>query len=387
MKNEGNSDGLLNQLKTLSLEAEVEVFGINTSLATRGTDLGGDNFVSLKAPRVAILAGDPVRSDFYGFTWHLLDQHAGLRLSRLNLTWLTRTDLSRYNVLIVPHANGLEAYRSHLGSGAMEALKAWVQNGGTLIAMGNGAELIAHPRSELTRSRFRRFVLEDYPPVVFGLDPATAQKAGTFRAVGLRASPGEDYEAPVTGWSNAANPYGVFPVYGRGAAPFVASGPPPFEFPKVRHTLDVWAKSVEPNGKDAKKKFLKTADARLRRFMPSGVYLNAQLDPEHWLGFGTQDRLPVYFRANDALIAEAPAQTAVRLSDAEDIHVSGLLWPEAAGRIAKTAYLVRESSGRGQVILFNSEPAFRGNAFATQRLLLNAVVLGPGLGTAWPSPW
>ena len=45
------------------------------------------------------------------------------------------------------------------------------------------------------------------------------------------------------------------------------------------------------------------------------------------------------------------------------------------------AYLTRERIGDGQVILFSGEPNFRGATLGTNRLWLNAIVYGPGLGT------
>ena len=42
---------------------------------------------------------------------------------------------------------------------------------------------------------------------------------------------------------------------------------------------------------------------------------------------------------------------------------------------------------RGQVILFVFDPLFRGYFEGSGRLLLNAVFLGPGLGTSQPLPW
>ena len=63
------------------------------------------------------------------------------------------------------------------------------------------------------------------------------------------------------------------------------------------------------------------------------------------------------------------------------LRMSGLLWPEASQRIANSAYLTREAKGNGQIILFSSQPNFRGSTKATNRLLLNALVYGPGLGT------
>jgi hypothetical protein len=61
--------------------------------------------------------------------------------------------------------------------------------------------------------------------------------------------------------------------------------------------------------------------------------------------------------------------------------MSGLVWPEASQRIANSAYLTRERVGKGQIILFSGEPNFRGFARGTNRLWLNAVIYGSGLGT------
>jgi len=65
-----------------------------------------------------------------------------------------------------------------------------------------------------------------------------------------------------------------------------------------------------------------------------------------------------------------------------NIRMSGLVWPEASQRIANSAYLTRERVGKGQIILFSGEPNFRGSTKGTNRLWLNAVVYGSGLGTS-----
>ena len=50
------------------------------------------------------------------------------------------------------------------------------------------------------------------------------------------------------------------------------------------------------------------------------------------------------------------------------------------------------SSGAGGnkpnfVILFADDPGFRGWTLGTRRLLVNAILYGPGLGTRWSNPW
>ena len=86
-------------------------------------------------------------------------------------------------------------------------------------------------------------------------------------------------------------------------------------------------------------------------------------------------------------MAQPPIQVAARFAEVERLQLGGLLWPEAAGRLANTAYATREGKGRGQVILFLNEPEFRGWTLGTRRMLVNAILYGPGLGTRWSHPW
>ena len=132
---------------------------------------------------------------------------------------------------------------------------------------------------------------------------------------------------------------------------------------------------------------LERADERLREFQPRGAFLRADLDPESWLTAGVPAKLPVLVDTDAAFIARPPVQVAGRFASADSLHLSGLLWPEGAERLARTAYLTRESRGKGQVILFAADPTFRRALRATERLFLNAVLLGPGLGTERSAPW
>ena len=154
---------------------------------------------------------------------------------------------------------------------------------------------------------------------------------------------------------------------------------------------------------------LEKRDEWLALFMPQGAFVAARVDDEHWLSFGTPAILPVLYGEAPVLFSAPPAETPVRLGvfrearigedddqetvrragwlampdDQElDLRMSGLLWPEAAQRIAHGAYLVREAKGEGQVILFASPPSFRGATLGTIRLLANAIVYGPGFGSS-----
>jgi hypothetical protein len=66
------------------------------------------------------------------------------------------------------------------------------------------------------------------------------------------------------------------------------------------------------------------------------------------------------------------------------LRMSGLLWPEATHRLANSAYVTRESVGRGQIILFAARPTFRAATLGPARIMLNAMIYGPGYGAAQP---
>jgi len=151
-------------------------------------------------------------------------------------------------------------------------------------------------------------------------------------------------------------------------------------------------KKAEPvDEKDEAKKpdieKLKRTDEWRRIFSPTGTFLTGMINTEHWLGFGLDEKLPVMFRGGNAFMSKHPVRTAVRLAGADELRVSGLLWPEARQRIAQTAYATVESVGRGQIILFATDPTYRMWLGGAQRLFLNAVLLGPGMGASQPLPW
>ena len=139
--------------------------------------------------------------------------------------------------------------------------------------------------------------------------------------------------------------------------------------------------------------------------MPQGVFLAGRTDDRNWLTYGAGDTMAVFFADDPVLMVDEGASAAVRFGamtplprtapdDDEEpawagwapipsghqmrLRMGGLLWPEAAHRVANAAYATTERVGRGQVVLFASPPTFRGAAMGKTRLFLNAVVFGPG---------
>jgi hypothetical protein len=120
-------------------------------------------------------------------------------------------------------------------------------------------------------------------------------------------------------------------------------------------------------------------DEWIRRFHPRGVILQANIDTEHWLSFGMDEKLPVMMYTSYALLSKSPVQTVARLTEDENaLRLAGLLWPEARTRWAGTAWATRERKGKGQLVLFATDPNMRGYCWGSRTLFVNAMLYGPG---------
>ncbi|MEX2603880.1 MAG: M14 family metallopeptidase [Gracilimonas sp.] len=122
-------DKVHNIIQTITEEDGIIVYDLSTGLTPAGVDLGSNNFEMLKDPKVALLGGSGSSSYEVGETWHLLDQRYHMPATILETKELGSTNLSRYNVII---SSGYS-----LPETAVENLKSWVQNGGTLITYRN----------------------------------------------------------------------------------------------------------------------------------------------------------------------------------------------------------------------------------------------------------
>lgn len=120
--------------------AELDGHAIATTSgwAAAGNDLGtGDSYL-VGMPSVAVLTGNGVSPTSYGAHWFFLEHTLGMPFDAIPAERLAATDLSRYDVFVLP-----ETSRSGLGSDGIERLAAWVRSGGTLVAVGGGAGAVA----------------------------------------------------------------------------------------------------------------------------------------------------------------------------------------------------------------------------------------------------
>lgn len=140
----GNPANLLTQATQWATENQVTFHRVDTSYADDGISLGSDNMLAVAPPRVGLLGGPGVSPTSFGALWHLLDQEVALLMSRLDVDRLGRLDLPDFDVLLLPEGS----YDETLGEKQTERLRRWVEEGGTLIAVGDAVEWLQE--TELT---------------------------------------------------------------------------------------------------------------------------------------------------------------------------------------------------------------------------------------------
>jgi hypothetical protein len=121
---------LLNTAK----ESHLNITAVTTGL-NEGIDLGSNNFKAITKPKVAMLVGNGITGNDSGEIWHLFDQRFDMRLTRLDMNYFTKVDISKYTHIIVPS--------SHIEKAAIEKLKTWTQNGGILVGYKNTLRWLA----------------------------------------------------------------------------------------------------------------------------------------------------------------------------------------------------------------------------------------------------
>ncbi|MDF1504952.1 hypothetical protein, partial [Roseisolibacter sp. H3M3-2] len=196
---------------------------------------------------------------------------------------------------------------------AVERLKAWVRAGGTLVAMGNAAAWAAREDVGLTTAR--RVGADTKPDTAGRADSARAARAGADSAS------------------------------------------------EARELLAVTSPGATPDAVEA---------------LP-GSHFDVVLDRTHWLTYGyEQPRLTALVTGDTFFRLSREGTNVAVFPGRGPIHRAGFQWPGNTERLMRNAALVLEEPlGAGHVVLFGHDPTFRGWWRAWDRMVLNALLLGP----------
>jgi len=338
-------------VNSAALALDISVVSIESGFGSEELpDWGGRHFRLLEKPQIAILSHEGFSSYDVGVSWWSLDHHLGIRHSQLNSSLTAYGDLRRYNTIILPSGN------PDISDYAKSMLMDWVKQGGTLIANNASSRSIISSNIGNVKSLNKTF-----------------ENSKTFNIDLMREIYSLEDQIDITNAND--NKVNLEIAY-------------PWESIDKTYTKDQ----------------LEMRDKWQSLLMPSGAFVATRNDNEHWLTFGTDNILPVLYSNYPILMSGGNSEAVLRIGELipnseisenrtinwsqipagydMNVRMSGLVWPEASQRIANSAYLTRERIGKGQIILFSGEPNFRGSTRGTNRLWLNAVVYGTGLGTS-----
>lgn len=136
---ERNPATLHEALARLARETGAEVVATDSGWVEEGVNFGSSNMRHLHAPEVALAWDLPTRANSAGATRFVLEHQIGYPVTPVRTRRLAEIDLSDFDVLILPDGR----YDSFLDEAAAEALRQWVQRGGTLIGSAGAVDFLS----------------------------------------------------------------------------------------------------------------------------------------------------------------------------------------------------------------------------------------------------
>lgn len=334
-----NADTVHDKIARYAAEMGANVYAANTGFTEEGdTGVGGEAVPSLNAPKIAMIADDPVDQTSYGSIWWTLDRY-GIKFTPMTIGSIRSGGLKDYNVLIMPDGS-VSRYNSTFGTSGIAGLKEWVSDGGTIITVRGASVFAALKSVGLTSTT-----------LVGSDDDEEKGKAGgeQDKRAETEAKPSPT-PAPTPNRNDTEpepNPQELRSDKADGIAPSL----PPIASP-----------SANAN--------------KVPEALPGSI-MRATVDRTTYLSYGIdQDELPVllasgyFFRyskeGSNALVFNA--------KPTKPLTVSGFVWEGNTEKLLSgTAYVIDEPHGSGHVILFAEEPFFRGIFRSATRPFFNAV--------------
>jgi hypothetical protein len=318
-----NPDTVHDALARFAREMGVNAVSVNSGFPEEGdTGIGGESVSSLKMPKIAIVADDPVRQESYGSIWWTLEKY-GIKFTPMPVANL-RNGLKDYNVLILPDGSA-SRYMSAFGAGGVTMLKDFASNGGTIVTM-SGSSVFA------------------------------ALKDVGLTSIKLVGSEEDDQKAKAPDGKPSPSP-----------SPSPTASPSP----EITDLNDMIAPGLPPIASPS-------ADANKVPEPLPGAIFRATVDRTAYLNYGIGRNYVPVLLASGYFFRYSKEGTNAMVFDANPprpLTVSGFVWDGNTERLLSgTSYLIDESQGRGHVILFAEDPFFRGMTRSLTRPFFNSIL-------------
>jgi hypothetical protein len=353
-----NPDTLHETIARLARESSVEVTAVNSGFTETGdTSIGSENVLSLKRPRILVVADEPVSQTSYGAMWWTFERY-GVDFTPMTIANLRRANLDQYNVIIMPDGSA-GGYMSALGASGVGTLRAWVQRGGTLVCVKGAAVFAALKEVNLTSSRL---VGSDDDEQRDQKTPDDAESGAT-----PTASP-----SPATPEATNAREQAAVARNRRQAAQTA-----------TEQQRDAQDRSEKLDGAPPDLPPIASPSARPGRVpepVPGAIF-RATVDRSTPLTYGYEDpTLPVLVDSAYFFRPSKEGTNAVVFTGegAQPLRIAGFIWPNNTERLLRgTAHVIEEPTGRGHVVLYAEDPNYRGFWRATTRLFFNSFLFQP----------
>lgn len=306
-----SADSVFQIVSRLSRQHQVTFTGVSTGFSLGGIDLGSNNVRTVPEAKAALIVGTSTTASEVGEAWFVASQQLGLPLSRIEMSNFGKAPLGRYTSLVLVGGS----YAS-LDKAAVDKLRRWVQEGGTLVTLKNASEW--------------------------------AIKQGIVKEKLLIPANG--------GWADTT----AFAVA-------LAEAKPPT--PKA-------TQRPKPEAPFARRADFVGQEQEGTRAIAGSIYL-ADIDITNPIGFGLTSRRLYVFRNGTTFLRPSrnPYATVAQYTAAP--LVSGYVSRNNLQQIRNSAAVVVSKVGTGRVVLFADDPNFRHYWHGTSRLFTNAVLLGP----------
>lgn len=151
---ERNSESLHDSIGVFARRYGVEVMSAMSAWSDSGeVGVGGEDVISLHAPRILVASGDGVREEEYGATWFLLERVMQVPFTPVRVSSISDLpNLDEYNVIIFPHGSAAR-YERQLGEDGVKRIADWISRGGVFIGWEGGARFAMREKVDWTSAR------------------------------------------------------------------------------------------------------------------------------------------------------------------------------------------------------------------------------------------
>jgi hypothetical protein len=326
-----SADSLYKALQEVTADAHITALSVATGYNPEGIDLGSSNIKAVKKPEVALAFGQGVTASEAGQVWFLLSQQLDLPVTKLDLSNFQRASLKRYTTIVLPGGS-----YSAWDKATVDKIKAWVNDGGTLITFQTASAWAV--KQEIVKERL---VETDITWRGAGSTEQVAKQQGTAAETTAESKQGAVIAPKVNSAADTA--------LNRGR--------------RASNRLD-YARQENVEGS--------------KRI--NGAIFQADIDISHPIAFGLTSR-KLYINKNGPtiLLPDANRYSTVAQYNGKPF-INGYSSKENISKVANSAAIIATQSGSGEVILFADDPTYRGYWLGTARIFINSVMFGDLIG-------